>query len=51
MYERCMKYKCKACSEAKNCDLLERFQDILMYKPFENLREILENKHDGNQTR
>jgi hypothetical protein len=45
-YETCMKYKCKTCPAYIDCDKVEKLesQTILLYKPFENLKEILERK-------
>ena len=53
MYELCMVYKCISCPEKLNCDdelKKERLQYLpLMYKPFENLKEILEMKYDRSR--
>lgn len=49
-YETCMKYKCKSCPAYNDCEKVEKLESemILLYKPFENLKEILENKRGKN---
>lgn len=49
--EFCMKRKCKVCSKYETCDLKFKDKEILTYKPFENLFEILEKKKNDNRTR
>lgn len=48
-YETCMKHKCKTCPAYIDCEKVEKLESemILLYKPFENLKEILENKRGG----
>lgn len=48
MYEICMKYKCKVCPEQLECEEKQK-QERLLWKPFENLKEIMELKY-GNKT-
>ena len=40
---RCMKYKCKVCPKEQECTEKLK-QERLMYRPFENLAEILKQK-------
>lgn len=40
---RCMKYKCKVCPKEPQCTEKLK-QERLTYRPFENLKEILEAK-------
>lgn len=51
--EFCMKRKCKVCQKYITCDL--KFKDIennvLTFRPFENLKEIMEKKQNGNPPR
>lgn len=49
-YETCMKYKCKLCPAYINCEKLVKMQDelTLLYKPFENLKEILRARRENN---
>ena len=49
MYELCIKYKCKTCPRKVSCDK-EQKEQHLMWRPFENLKEILEQKY-GNLPR
>lgn len=43
----CMKYKCKVCPKEQECS--EKLKhERLMYRPFENLKEILEAKYGTN---
>lgn len=42
-YAVCMKYKCKSCPWKIECEL-KMIEERLTYKPFENLKEILEKK-------
>lgn len=46
-YALCMKYKCKVCPKKIECDK-KLLEERLTYKPFENLKEILEKKKYGN---
>ena len=48
-YETCMKYRCKSCPAYTDCEKVEKLQSdmVLLYKPFENLKEILELKRRG----
>lgn len=47
-YEYCMKRKCKNCIYDGECKgLNEIIQRKLMWKPFENLKEIMEKKKHG----
>lgn len=52
-YETCMKYKCKNCPIYLDCERAVNLEnDIhLLYKPFENLKEILKarRKNDGEK--
>lgn len=49
-YEICMKYKCKVCPKKAECD--EKLKnERLTYKPFENLKELLEKKYGNNKPR
>lgn len=54
-YATCMKYKCKSCPAYTDCEKVEKLQSdmVLLYKPFENLKEILEKKRNewNNSTR
>ena len=45
-YKHCMKYKCKFCGDYLRCEKVLQLQNeaVLLYKPFENLKEILEKK-------
>lgn len=49
-YETCMKYRCKSCPAYTDCEKVEKLQSdmVLLYKPFENLKEILEKKRGKN---
>lgn len=51
---RCMKYKCKVCPKNVECTEKQK-QERLMYRPFENLLEILkqgdENDHEENKSK
>ena len=43
----CMRRKCKMCPLNTECDILSntaRWQNRLVYLPFENLKEILEKR-------
>ena len=40
-----MKYKCKICPKVVSCEKKLK-EERLMYRPFENLKEILEAKRD-----
>lgn len=48
--EHCIKYKCKVCPRQVECEERQK-QYRLLYRPFENLNEILEKKLNGNTTR
>lgn len=49
--EYCMKRHCKTCRRNTECDLLQKtLYNRLMYKPFENLKQIMEAKN-GNKPR
>jgi hypothetical protein len=48
MYELCMRYKCKLCPKSVECENQMK-EHHLMYKPFEKLNEILEQKY-GDKT-
>lgn len=48
--EHCMQHKCKTCEKYVTCDLKYKQRDLLTYRPFENLKEIMEQKY-GNKTR
>lgn len=49
MFELCMRFLCKLCPKKLECDKkLE--EERLMYKPFENLKELMRKK-DGNSSR
>lgn len=44
----CLSRKCKTCERQTTCDLLENvYKERLMYKPFENILEIWEQKRGG----
>lgn len=45
-YETCMKYKCKNCPAYYDCSNVEKLQEELrlLYKPFENLDQILKSR-------
>lgn len=42
---RCMKYKCKDCPKRQDCDK-QLNEERLTYRPFENLKQIMEQKYD-----
>lgn len=45
-YDYCMKRKCKNCTLDGNCRILnEALEHRLMWHPFENLKEIMEEKN------
>lgn len=46
MYEICMRYKCKNCPQKLDCDteLKEFKKNHLVFRPFENLPQILKEK-------
>ena len=47
-----MARKCKTCERSATCDLLENtYRERLTYKPFENIKELLEKKKNGNRPR
>lgn len=46
--EFCMQRKCKVCEKYLTCDLKYKEKDVLTYRPFENLKEIMESKRNGN---
>lgn len=46
--KKCISHKCKTCSQAQACDLMEKLEkeyEPLLYKPFENLKELLNGKN------
>lgn len=49
--EFCMQRKCKVCEKYLTCDLKYKQKDVLTYRPFENLKEIMENKSNGDSPR
>lgn len=50
MYEFCIRYLCKLCPKKLECDKEIKHQR-LMYRPFENLKKILEKKRNGDCSR
>lgn len=45
--EYCMERKCKTCERSKECGMLNiTLHQRLMWKPFENLKEVLEKRND-----
>ena len=42
--EKCMQYKCKVCPKSRIC---EKNLTHLTWRPFENLKEILDAKSDS----
>ena len=49
-FKICMVYKCKTCPIKKQCDAKIK-EERLMFRPFENLKEILEKRRYGNMSR
>lgn len=48
---KCISYKCKTCPQKSACDLIEELEndyEPLLYKPFENLMEII-SKGDNSK--
>lgn len=50
-FKKCMTTKCKTCSVKLKCDRKEKKEysyEPLIYRPFENLNKILEEKRNGS---